>query len=1107
MKQLIIPVKSLCLGISFFLWGLLMPQRGFSQSGTIEGSGTVTYNTDGSVTVGGTKKFTSHVIAPGGNIDYMVQLDAIGLFRLNADLSGGIKARMNDGGSVRLTVYSYSPGSASGKGSILYRMKSTTTNTASFVGSPEQIPYRSSTIASDKIKTLLETAETYFVDSSKCPAGENLNLFRTTIAYLNRQVPPLLTTPLYECLKGNNYKLLQPVIVEVEVTNATVMSQGLKFPGMVDEFDIADYYDPSRKLQVQLLVNGSVQATYEAGNTNPAPVNLVMGDSVSYRVVYRGAKAPLITGMPAVWIARFAGDLMYYCSPNVTPGEFNPWIGYDSRVHNMQLRSYAGDPNFRKKVSDWTKSQNTWTWGCTAQRRMSADKTKYQAAYTWIKYKELKNGTKQRNNQREGLNIQFLNYWQNGLLSDFSSYAGDTKYVMGFDDDELFYINSQHYDANRYPPLPGGGIAKLDSIPSRGMPEGPDQIYDVGTGYPAQGFPLNIVVSAYRKNREWNENNNRNYCKDYDGYEIQDIGTDEQHPFGTGTGNVTAPGTVTVRAGNQLVTFKLNVRSPLTEDKGMYGSIDGCTWPAYFESDIPYTLSGLKGLSTAELDKFSMVYEGSDALGNLTRQTVNLRDLPRAAKDEIASTGKWTVLFNNTTPTYSCITAYYQRANNAGKVIVAGKELKPIFLLFFGEKTLEGKGLGIKIWLNDFRDTKSEKYSIPRKFGNKTRYTSPYVRTYTFRTNTTTTYEVWDGDPHLFYDSGVEWFLSSRTLAERIPDSYLDGTAPGVKEPYLKFYVDGVEQTSGRSGKDFTYTWKEPGEHTLKVVYRFDGGLTAYQHKINVVDYPNLPVFGYADAKITSRELTAQEVKWLGITAPSQYRLCELTDIYSAYEYRIGPRTYTPYINRWAEHNDFAGNFIWNREIPEEVSEFLGSYSDTDWFWYNWALHYSSNWRDNLPYGLPPYVPNNLVTRIIGSELDIFASRIKGMFADVRYAKWQKTIPLVSYTDYQGNRMRTNPSCIYDLNYMWNNSTGAFSGNPLLPPDASYIQAPDITDEQKDRQEFYYDLKHGKKFVVRLPEASFFGVYAYNMAQTLDLNTGEIRTSNDFMDWEVFYLK
>ncbi|MDR0681594.1 MAG: hypothetical protein LBG15_07095 [Dysgonamonadaceae bacterium] len=50
---------------------------------------------------------------------------------------------------------------------------------------------------------------------------------------------------------------------------------------------------------------------------------------------------------------------------------------------------------------------------------------------------------------------------------------------------------------------------------------------------------------------------------------------------------------------------------------------------------------------------------------------------------------------------------------------------------------------------------------------------------------------------------------------------------------------------------------------------------------------------------------------------------------------------------------------------------------------------------------------------------------------------------------------------------IWSNTTGAFSGNPTLPTDPSLIQAPDITDDQKNKQELYYDLKSGKKVVVK----------------------------------------
>ena len=1068
MKYMILnccPRSQLLIALFIICGTFLFTNNSFSQSGTITGSGTVSYNQDGSVTVDGTKVFTSHISDTNESVDNMLQLDAVSLFKLSADLSGGIKSQVKKYGTVILSVYSYDPQVTGKKGQLLYKVKTTTTSTTAYIGTPETvpIPVGPGNVKSDQIKYLLKGASTWIIDRTQCPSTVPLDLFTTTMAYINGQTNPILQTDLNNCLKGNNYKLLQPVILEVSVTDAILLSDGLKYPGMADEFNLSDYFDPNRALSVNVKINNVQVQTYKAGNKNPSPLNLKMGDVVTYEVNYKGHKAPQIEGMPGVWIARFAGDLMYYCSPSVTPGEFSPWIGFDSRVHNLQLRNYNGTPSFKMRELDWIHSENTWTWSYAAQREMDANKSKYLQPHTWIKYKTLKSGIKQRNNQREGLNIQYLEYWQGGENSDFGTYSGSAKYMMGFDDDELLYLNSQYHDAKQHPPLSGGGIVKLDSIISRGMPEGYDQIYDKQTGYPVQGFPLNIMISAYRKNREHVLNHNSDYNKKYNGYEIQDIGTDEQHPDGTGSGNVKAPGFVYIKAGGQVVTIKMNVTTPLSVDHGFYGSVEGNRWPAYQEKNIPYTLSGLNGLNTDELNKYSMVYQGSDALGNLYSQEKYLKDLSATEKAQVASSGKWTVNFDNTYPTYSCITVYYQVSSTSDKVIIAGKELKPIFLLFLGEKSLEGKGLGAKIWLNDFRETRTTEYNVPRQFGKKTKYMKPDVRTYTFRAGTTTTFQTWDGDPHLFYDPGVEWFLSSRTLAKRVPDNYLDGTAPGVTTPYLKYYVNGVEQTTGRSGKDLTYTWNTPGVYTLKVEYRTPGSLTTYQHKVNVIDYPTSP-----DTKgsISARELTGKEISWLNLSDPSKYRLFEVKDIYSQYMYKDGPRANTPYVNRWAEHNDYASQYEWNRSSPPEVDNFIRNYNNLDWFWHNWALHYSSNWRDNLPDGLPPYVPNNLVTRVVSTELDHFSGALSSLFSTVTQARWQYTVPLVSFTDFQGDRMRTNPSCLYDINFIFNNDYGAFSGNVTEPDDPSKIQAPDITDDQKDKQEFYYDLKSRRITVI-----------------------------------------
>ena len=1064
----IIDLLNLRAHIMGFLLGCLllalMPLNGFSQSGTITGSGTVSYNADGSVKVSGSKIFISHISGLNESIDNMLQLDLINLYSEGTDLSGGIKANVQTSGNVTLSVFSCTNTSPPQKGTLLYEKKLTSSSPTTYGGSPVSIPYPGGigTVLSDQIKTLASMSDVWLVNKSRSP--NPLNLFTSTMAYLHREVNPLLETNLNNYLKGNNYKPLQPVIVQVSVKDATILKDGIKIPGVVQDFDLNNYFNESKALTVAVKINGIIKQTYKAGNLNLTPINCKMGDLITFDVTYNGSGTPKIEGVSGTWIARFAGDLMYYCTPSVTPGEFNPWIGYDSRVHNLQLRRYDGDPDFQMKVPDWTHpSKNSYSWSWTLQRRADANKLKYQPSHVWIKYKTLKSGAKQRNNQREGLNVQFLEYWQGGQTSDFRSYQGSAKYMMGFDDDELFYLNSQYHDAIHHPPLVG--IAKLDSIPSRGMPEGYDQLYDELTGYPAQGFPLNTIISAYKKNREWKLNHNGDYNIKYNGYEIQDLGTDEKHPDGTGTGNNKAPGTIYVRAGGQVVTIKTNVTAPVTNDMGFYGLLEGNRWPAYFERGIRFTLNGLKGLSTEELNKFSMVYQGSDVVGKLSSQVKQLKDLPASEKATISSTGKWMTVFDNSLPTYSAVTVYYQQSPSSKKVMIAGKELKSLFLLFLGEKNLEGKGLGAKIWLNDFRLTPTSEYTVKRKFGSTNKYMKPDVRTYTFPVGTTTTFEAWDGDPHLTYDPGIEWFLSSRTLAKRIPDNYLDGTAPGVVSPYLKYYINGSEQTTGRSGKNFTYTWNTPGTYTLKVVYRIEGGLTSYQHKIKIIDYPSVPP---AKGRITWRHLTPKEKSFLAISVADTagLRMFEIMDVYSQYMYKDGPRANTPYVNRWADYNDYASQYEWNRSCSAYQTTFVNNYNNRDWFWYYWALHYSSNWRDKFPTGLPPYVADNQVTRVRTTELDVFSTQIAGLFSPLTQGKWQYTVPLVSYTDYQGDRMRTNPSCLYDLNYLWNNENGAFSGTPVLPTDPSKIQAPDITDDQKDKMELYYDLKSGKKILL-----------------------------------------
>lgn len=1080
-------VKSLFL---ILLWLVLLPPKSFAQQGTITGTGTVFF-AGSLVKVSGQKTFTSYINKD--NVADMVQLDAIRLFNMNADLGGHIIPG-HSGGEIEFTIFAFdSTLPASGyKGAILYKLiyKDDQVN-PSLIPSPFNPTV---SIKSTDMKLLLYGAKTNLAKQGTI----STNLSKTTLAYIKQQVLVGYDkeNPLVDLLRGNNYLLTQPVIVEVKMKDAALSNyNGLKAPGLVQQFDLANYFDLENTggLKVEVFVNNRSKHTYSSKTPDAVIIDATMGDEIRFEVSPKyptNNTPPIIEGIPDVWIARFAGDLMYYCSPSITPAEYKPWIGFDSKVHTLQMRRYPSN-SYKTKIRNWDigLGSTSWTWEITASRKMDANIVKQDSLNIWRKWQgangvDDKKGI-QRNDQREGLNIQFLNYWQGGLRSFFDNYAtNNSKYFMGFDSDALLYLNTNKYNTKLNPPpfYPNGGVLKLDVLPWRYMPEGKDQIVDVTTGYPAQGFTPGIMVQAYQANREALDGNTKyNTFKRYNGYEIQDKGTDYVHPDGTGTGNKAAPGAVTVRKDNMVVRFKMNVKAPFNDSKGFYGSITGETWPAYFEKNIPYTLSGLEGLSDLELDKFVLEYSGTNTNGDIAGiQTKRLSDLTTPEKQSIKNTGKWTVLFNNEAPVYSCITAYYQRVQNSERAMIAGKELKSLYLLFFGDKNLgEAKGgLGANTWWNDYRtkEDAAQGYIVQKNMGGATNYIKPIVKSYVYKKGSTTIFTAWDGDPHMFMET-PEFYLSSRTKAKRITDNYLDGKKDSLVAPYLQFYINGVLQPKTlQNGKDITIRWDNVGDFELTVKYRnTEGNLTSLTNHIKIVDYED-PIKGL----IARRPLTVNEGTYLGITNHTSWDVLEVNDVLSRTKYIESARANgtPPGLNRWADFNDFKATYLWrnsdNAELkqPTEFQSKINTYLTTPptWFWNNWCLHYSSNWQDGDAEKVPPYVNNNTVLRITSNQLDLYNTYLSNhLFTPTPPAAWQRVMPLVSITDFQGYRMRYNPSCIYDLSATWNNMTGAFSGTAYYGT-ASDSLAPDISDTDKNRQEFYYKLK-GKEILI-IPKAT-----------------------------------
>jgi len=196
--------------------------------------------------------------------------------------------------------------------------------------------------------------------------------------------------------------------------------------------------------------------------------NLKMGTELTFKVAIKNSISndpPEITGMPGVWLANFAGNSKYFCSPSVTPGEFNPWIGFDSNVHGVALQRFPipfdqnngqyGDKfdekGFQLRVPSWKKSGNNWEWGWTLQREMDKFKTSYEE-YKWSPSQVIPNGgtidhpdgtkkTIQRRNQREGISMELLRDFSDKSINsnDFHNYSG-IPYVAGIDGDELVYL-------------------------------------------------------------------------------------------------------------------------------------------------------------------------------------------------------------------------------------------------------------------------------------------------------------------------------------------------------------------------------------------------------------------------------------------------------------------------------------------------------------------------------------------------------------------------------------------------------------------------------------------------------------------------------------------
>ncbi|MBO9573504.1 MAG: hypothetical protein J7497_15045, partial [Chitinophagaceae bacterium] len=525
----------------------------------------------------------------------------------------------------------------------------------------------------------------------------------------------------YDC--ASRYLGIRPIIIELSIKDATL--NRLKIPGL-GEIDLKELYSYVNTFKVTVSINGVAKPTLTYPAASPANYTVTMGDDISVKVESSAPVTPEIHGATKVWPAAFAGDMTFHCDPDVQPGSYYPFIGLDTRVHTLMLRPY---PNgFVDQAPDWNpkgqlQSQTglyNYAWSWTADRQSDGTKTKYSPSLIWpkahldTKYRQsdgsyaLTNAdasdcTKcksmtynhgvtgyQRQDQKEGLNMQYLTYFKNWVYSDFQNYGinGKTSYMEGFDDDELGYFNLKD------PKPPGGltpcntpgcqntsGITKLEVLPWKAMPEGANLTVNEKTGFPdaAGGFSLNWMIDAYRRSH--------NDLTPYRGYEIQDQNVDWNHADGTGSNN-THPGKVDVMIGNagQKISLLFTVNSPLDQEDnrslGFYEALVGESNPSVAEQGVRYWLRGVKGKTDSEIAKYTLVYSWMDRLGRVTEKSANvLNDVITPwrstqsnwqnwvnTRESSSVSAWWSWLdwgtgkgFEMERPAYAWMTAYYQR--------------------------------------------------------------------------------------------------------------------------------------------------------------------------------------------------------------------------------------------------------------------------------------------------------------------------------------------------------------------------------------------------------------------------------------------------------------
>ncbi|MGB2128629.1 MAG: hypothetical protein ACPHXR_04040 [Flavicella sp.] len=894
--------------------------------------------------------------------------------------------------------------------------------------------------------------------------------------------------------------------------------------------------DFQRLPDIEVFRSGS-DTPYITYNAHDKPLNsldLQMGDSVVFNSFKKNI---LIKGLSDIWVAHSAGEVKFYADPSIKMGGVRPFLGFDSQVHGVKLRRYSKEEFERPRYPKMKHTKNNYySMYWIAQRQQKEDAAPYNPFTDEngnVMFSKVKFATdfgvqnfnigggytvdKQRNNQREGLNMELFNeYYPIKKYSDFNgvkyedviSYSG-IEIVGGMDPDELLYVNQ---------PFASFDNLRSDQMILKQNIEKWKMLFD---GEKVTDDPIVMMVSLYQANKthKFTDSKKEDYFSlysnifKYGGREILDkhqntldasILTPKAYfnyklpiVHNETSEGIPEKGEIIFKSKKSSYSIPVNVSVPGTDAddtskafKGFYGSISGDMHPSAKEKKVVYSIP-----------KYYLDAPGLYTLKYTFENELGLKKVNEIEFDQNAE-AKIDIGFTKYSNGYHDLQLLYRRSKTKKTdgtykdtpVIVAGKELLPISLRFVsvpgsdgtdfsedpsiftanGQVDLkEGRGIGNAWYLGDVINT--EKYFMSS--GDRDYSVS---RTYTFKQGDQVVFSAMDADPHKFIHYETEWYISERAMSKRLTDTDLDKR--------ITWYLTNKRNDANEicfdnlkaMGRHFDYKFtEEPGTYYLRVFYN---GVSEMNHKIVIQ-----PASSTEQGNVAFYPLDERHLIWLKefskgseISLPDlgALRIAKVENIHSQYTYVDGIRApsnnLNNKINRFSAQNDYYDSYDvdCSLQICLDPSNFKRSEEDiAQWFPKNWIRHFSDR-----PWPLD--INASLITSLTSSSLNSANMYVLGS----KYEPWQWRFPWVAKTSCEGHKIRWNIKTFYDMNKLFDNDKGAFSGDAYdLLNNASkyfdydnYVYGPNrdgtgilegYTELERLKYHFYLDLKHNRKVI------------------------------------------